>query len=239
MSFASLWNIILDIVFPPVCMQCGAYIPKHAPHTLLCASCKSSIVIRETLLCATCHARLPDNKPVCHRNQNPFYLLGAASDYDNPALKTIIHALKYQRLPSAAPILAEILSQYIENCELKIENSCIIPIPLHPARERERGFNQAFVIAKELEKKFGIPIEERLMRIKHTAPQVTRKNKEQRKENIRNCFQINNNHKEEWKEKTILLLDDVTTSGETIKEAVRALRAHGAKKIIALVVAKA
>lgn len=294
MSFASLWNTILDIVFPPVCIHCGAYIPKHAPHTLLCASCKESIIIRETLVCATCHARLPNNKPICHRNQNPQYLLGAASDYDNPALKTMIHALKYRRLPSAAPILADILSQYLlainnnyystahrealgvpmgmvsdsairQTAEAESDpsererrlvsaagaetqpilkerwnNYLLIPIPLHPTRERERGFNQTLLIAKELQKKFGIPIEKRLMRIKHTAPQVTRKNKEQRKENITHCFQIDNdNNKEKWKEKTILLIDDVTTSGETMKEAVRTLRAHGAKKIIALVVAKA
>ncbi len=241
-------NHIFDIVFPPLCLHCGQYI-KEAPHgaralhstSLICKTCETSITRHTTLFCPLCRARLPENTPICSHAHNTQYLLGAVGDYSDPVLQTLIRALKYQRLQSVALILGNLLSKYLLNIIQPNQNNyLLVPIPLHPARERERGFNQARLLAQEIKSATGIPIIEGLVRIKNTEAQAKMNDRETRKINIENCFAWNPRyHTREIRKKNIFLIDDVSTSGATLQEAVHVLRKHGAKKIIALVVAKA
>jgi len=141
-----------------------------------------------------------------------------------------------------ASVLAEYLSASISNFELEISNYIILPIPLHPRRERERGFNQALVLAELLKGKSEIlreiPILTGvLVRIKPTLSQTKRKGREGREENVRNCFGVLK--PELISGKDIFLVDDVFTSGATMREAVRVLKSAGAGKITALAAARA
>lgn len=235
----NVWHHTLDILFPPLCLHCSAYIGKEGGGKLLCTPCESSITIHATLFCPACHARLPENKAICHTNETPAYLLGAASEYQNKALQALIHALKYQKLQPAASLLGNILSSYIRNSNLEISNFVVVPIPLHPARERARGFNQATLLAETISAAYHIPLTHALIRIKNTEPQANMPDRAMRKKNMEGCFAHNPSASHALREKHILLVDDVTTSGATIKEAVRALRSEGARTIIALVAAKA
>jgi ComF family protein len=236
----SLWcggkDIILDILFPPLCLNCQKYLQNK--NKFICDTCLAAIKFNNTLFCPVCRARLADNKRICHYDSQ--YLLAAAGNYDDLVLQNLIHHFKYKSFKNLAPILAEILIKYLSNLSLsmvKSQKSVVVPVPLHPRRERQRGFNQAKLIAGIVAKKFNWDLFEGLKRIKNNKPQVGLRDSEARVKNMAGCFEIQN--PERVKNKDILLVDDVFTSGATMNEAVKILKANGAKRIIALVIAKA
>jgi len=231
-------NIILDILFPPLCLNCHkTLITEQKLQTqYLCDVCYNSIQLNTSLFCPVCRLRLAENKKICsHAN----YLLGAAGNYDDPVLRNLIHYFKYNSFENLTPILGELIIKYIENCKFKIENYIVIPIPLHRSKERQRGFNQSKLLAEYIARQLNLNLIDALKRTKNTKPQAQCKNNESRTENIKNCFKINDSAIELIKNKNILLIDDVFTTGSTINEAVQILKQNGAQKIIALVVAKA
>jgi len=230
-------NFILDILFPPICLNCKGGLTRNE---YLCDTCYNSIRLNTSLFCPVCRLRLAENKKICsHTN----YLLGAAGNYNDMAIRNLIHYFKYNSFENLTPILGEILIKYIKNCKLKIENFIIVPIPLHRVKERQRGFNQSKLLAEYIAQKISAPqnlkIVDALKRIKNTKPQAQCKNNESRTENIKDCFKIKDLAIESIKNKNILLIDDVFTTGSTINEAVKILKQNGCRKIIALVVAKA
>jgi ComF family protein len=232
------FNTIGDIFFPPVCVACGDSIA----HGVLCATCRQGIVGFDTLFCGTCAARLPDQKKICHKDA-PF-VLGAAAPYDDDALRAIIHALKFQGIGAAAEPLAEILAAYVARLGLDLGGDgasgawTVTPMPLSPQRARARGFNQSALIARPLARALGTPFDEHLLaRIAHRKPQSDTKDIFERRENIKGCFALAPGA--DVHNKKIVLVDDVTTSGTTFTEAARVLKTGGAKKILALAVAKA
>ncbi len=121
--------------------------------------------------------------------------------------------------------------------QLDLSNSIFIPIPLHHARECERGFNQSELVARQLGATLAIPVvAHALQRIRATEPQATNK-KCSRETNVSGCFAVLD--PAAIRGPRVLLVDDVTTSGSTLREATRALHAAGARQVIALVVARA
>ncbi len=240
-------EILLDILFPPLCLNCQKHLETRIAtnanintnsreyKNYLCDNCYSLIKLNNTLFCPVCRARLADNKRICHYDSQ--YLLAAAGNYDDPVLQNLIHYFKYKSFKNLSLILGEIAAKYIENCKLKIENFVVVPIPLHPRRQRERGFNQAKLLAEITAKNSNLELEDCLKRIKNTKPQSQLKDSEKRRSNVFNCFSITS--PDFVKGKNIILVDDVFTSGATMNEAVKILKQNGAKRIIALVVAKA
>ena len=181
---------------------------------------------------------MADNKRICHYDSQ--YLLAAAGNYDDLVLQNLIHYFKYKSFKNLAPILGEILIKYLSNLSLsmvKSQKSVVVPVPLHPRRERQRGFNQAKLIAEIVAKTFALELFVNMKRIKNNKPQAKLKDSEMRIKNMAGCFKIEN--PEQIRDKNILLVDDVFTSGATMNEAVKILKANGAKRIIALVIAKA
>jgi ComF family protein len=123
---------------------------------------------------------------------------------------------------------------------LKIENFIIVPVPLHRSKERQRGFNQSKLLAKNIAEHLNLKMLDALKRVKNTKQQAQCKNNEQRIKNVEDCFKIKNPETAELiKHKNILLIDDVFTTGATMNEAVRILKQNSCGRIIALVAAKA
>jgi predicted amidophosphoribosyltransferase len=293
-SLRKVQNIILDILFPPICLNCRKSFNHQ--NKLICENCLSLIKINYTLFCPICRARLAENKLTCQhktltyadltqtsadKKQKTFsYYLAAAGNYDDQVLQNLIHYFKYKRFKNLAPVLGEILIKYLNQLSLikakeissergseaerawfpseareseaeapakplagRLSGSenlslwLIVPVPLHPRRERERGFNQAKILAEIVAHHFNLTLIEALKRIKNTKPQAKIKDIEKRMQNIFNCFAIKS--PEAIQGKNIILIDDVFTSGATINEAVKVLKQNGAKKVIALVLAKA
>lgn len=228
-------QIALDILFPPICILCERHLNNGEKEKSICTMCLKSIPVAVVLTCPVCGARLADNKKTCHKDSG--YRLAASSSYNNDQVKKLIWRLKYEKKSAAAKPLALILETHLRNLALNISDYHILPVPLHKNRERERGFNQAALIAEHLSKKISLPvIKGGFIRTKDTEPQAESKNFEAREKNVLGSFQITN--PEFIKGKNIILLDDVFTSGSTMNEAVEALKTEGAAKILALVVAK-
>lgn len=225
---------LLDILFPPDCLHCKNNLPTEEKADKICNSCIFSISIHSTLFCAVCRARLPENRKVCHKDAP--YMLAAAVNYDGP-VKDIMHQLKYRRWTSLVQIIRPILNNYLKNMALSAEGYIIVPIPLHLERQRERGFNQAELIGSIISETLEIPMRTDLLtRVKKTKAQAELKNYKDRSSNVAGAF--NAESPERLSGKNVILVDDVYTSGATMNDAVRALRAAGAKKIIAFAFAK-
>ncbi|MGC9611112.1 MAG: phosphoribosyltransferase family protein [Minisyncoccia bacterium] len=252
-----LTHNLLDIIFPPVCLACKEYLKNGAEKSRrVCDACSVKLDYLPGFLCPICLRRLPTDlpaevstkagvlirtcRPPCHKNAQ--FVLASPLDYSNSAVREIIRVLKYDGIRTAAEPLTSVLAGYLSssfgNYEMKIEDFSLIPVPIHSSKERKRGFNQALVIAEELKKKTNIPvIPEALKKIKATPSQTEKKNNEEREENVRGNFAVKK--PELIAGKNIFLVDDVFTSGATMREAVRVLKLAGAGKIIALAVARA
>lgn len=227
--FKQIWLRILNVLFPNICLNC-----RQESETILCPKCLDKISVNQTFFCAVCKRRLAENKKICHKKTA--YLLAPAGSYQDPALKQLIWILKYRRFRPAAKIIAEILNRYLENIGLDWSKFKITSVPLHPHRQRQRGFNQAELIADELAKLRKTTAENYLTRIKDNAPQVKMKNREERKTNMKECFSAIKNAP--LKNQSIILVDDVSASGATLESAALVLKKAGAKKIIGLVLTK-
>src|SRR3989344_7065277 len=92
-SIAKIKELLLDILFPPICLNCNTYLKKEEKDSALCGSCLAKIQVHNTFFCSVCRARLPENKKVCHKNSS--YLLGAAVNY-NESVKSLVHGFKYK-----------------------------------------------------------------------------------------------------------------------------------------------
>ena len=227
---------MLDVFFPINCLDCGA------PSNWLCESCQRKIKRRDQQLCPVCEKNITPDGQVCFACKKKTALTGllVATSYQQPLISKTVHLFKYRFLAELALPLAELILQAIQTCELPLPD-LIIPIPLHPRRLRWRGFNQATLLAQEIANKLlpEVCLEistDTLIRQRYTLPQMTLKDHRQRNANIQNAFVVTDATK--IKNKRILLIDDITTTGSTIFECARVLKKAGAKEIYAAVIAR-
>ncbi len=151
-------------------------------------------------------------------------------------MRELVHSLKYRRNREVAVLFAGMLASHLATMHIVFsKDTALVPIPLHRARERIRGFNQSFLIAKMLGEKIGIEVvPDALQKIRKTMPQISL-SREERLENLRDTFAVRNPLSVVGK--TVVLVDDVKTTGATLEEAGRVLKQAGAKQIWAITVA--
>ena len=220
---AKFLNFLLDLFFPRFCLSCqkeGSY---------LCQDCQATLEISRF------------HQQYSTQNLRDLYF---ALNYQSPLIKNLIQKFKYQ--PFVKELAFNLASLIIEHFQLLDnpppfyggeKNFILIAVPLEKRKLKWRGFNQAEEIAKELSFFLKIPlISDCLIKTKDTIAQVELK-AEARKENIKGVFLVKN--KDLIKEKKILLVDDVYTTGSTMEEAARVLKEAKAKEIIGIVVARA
>jgi ComF family protein len=143
----------------------------------------------------------------------------------------LLHSLKYQGNLAMASVLADLLTARIDPDALP---DFIVPMPLHPARLRERGFNQALEIARRVSRKSGIPLLPGICRRIKDTPSQTGLPWKEREKNIRNAFSC----EADLRGKHVAMLDDVMTTGATLNELAKALRKSGAAHVSGWVVAR-
>jgi len=225
-------NYILELIFPVYCVACGK------DEFWLCPKCLEKIDIKIKLVCPLCQQENKQGRvcPSC-RAKSSLNQLVVVADYQDKTIQNIIHLLKYNFAYEIRSAFADILDKFFRINPLKLPAAClIIPIPLHKKRRRFRGFNQAQIIGEELAKIFSLPIIiDNLQRIKYTQPQVELAAKE-RKNNIIGAFSLNNPL--EISGKSVILIDDVYTTGSTMNEAGKVLKKAGAKEVIGFVIAR-
>lgn len=231
-------NIVLDILFPPLCLGCKKTLEENSE--LLCAACREKIQsnakAQSAFFCSECGNRLPEMKKTCH--PGALLICGAVEIYGHEPATELVKLLKYSGIRSAAEILGDIIYQYAISLNIPLETFAVMPIPLPKKRVRSRGYNQAELIAQQFIKNTRLEtLMLRALERKYTKPQTEMKNYESRQKNIAGCFLVKN--RSLIAGKNIILVDDVYTSGATMKEAARVLKAAGTKKILGLTVLRA
>lgn len=222
--FSAIW----DIIFPKKCINCkkeGSY---------LCEDCLSLIEINPFTYCLCEKMEKRSSCEKC-KNRNLDKIFSAAS-FNNRIVKEAIHKLKYNYIEELSAPLAILVLSHLQAVNCPIDKNFIIsPVPMHIKKEKRRGFNQSEKIAKLISESTGIPLSASLIKIKETRPQMEL-NKEERSQNIKGCFAVKNG--EEFKNKTVLLLDDLYTTGNTMDECAKVLKENGAKEVWGLSVAR-
>jgi ComF family protein len=152
-------------------------------------------------------------------------------------LRQGIHILKFEKKISIHKPLGDLLVNYLktEQNDLIRQIDFIIPVPLHRKRLRERGFNQAYLLALYIGRHFNIPLNLELKRVRFTTPQMNLR-KEERLRNIRGAFEIKNHSSIAGK--CLLLVDDIFTTGATVDECSKVLIKAGAKRVFVLTLAR-
>lgn len=232
-------QFLIDALFPPQCIPCGKKLLSTARFTCVCDECFGRIPIRTGFTCSLCGARQPSLINECHKGQPT---IAAATEYTNREAQLLIRALKYNAVRGASLPLASVLLKYLSaRTEIATHNGfLLVPIPLHPRKIRTRGFNQSTLLAQELTRalpqKF-LYSDQVLTRTRNTPSQTSKKTHAEREHNMRDAFMVQNPNA--VKGKIIFLVDDVSTSGSTIREAARVVKRAGARSVVGLVVAKA
>lgn len=227
-------NAVLDLIFPKHCAGC------QSEGVLLCDICKNGLYARMlTPTCPICSFR-NGTGVVCKpcRKKTALSRLVAAFPYQEKTVRELLHIYKYNRAREAGPICAEFLIAHARQWHMPFPRTAIIiPIPLHSARMRERGFNQSEEIGKLFAASFKLSYRgDILQRTKYVQSQVACADFRERRKNITGVFTA---HKTaEIQNKTIVLVDDITTSGSTMNEAARILKEAGAKSIWGVVIAR-
>jgi ComF family protein len=157
----------------------------------------------------------------------------AVGEYDG-ALRAIIHAIKYEGRRSLSRPLAALM--HARGAEVLDGGSCLIPVPLHPSRRRERGFNQAADLARHLSTLLDLPVRKALRRTRATASQTGLPAAE-RHRNVRDAFGVTRAARE-LAGSTVVLIDDVSTTGATLEACAGALKEAGVSEVRALTAAR-
>ena len=224
----------LDAVFPPQCLGCKKY-----AQTYLCHQCFNSIPLNVDFVCLGCGVKTESQKP-CPECISRWSLDGlyVATQYSHPLLEKVIKGYKYRFIDSLSVPLAKLMGRYlvsIKESPFK-DNPLLVSVPLHPRRFRWRGFNQSDLLAKELSINFGLEYINCLVKNKATQPQAEQKDKESRMNNIGSSFRCINS--EVVKGRSILLIDDICTTGATLNECARVLKESGAQIVFGFTVAR-
>lgn len=241
MSRLGLLNFALDYIFPPYCLTCGSH-EVYQTGYFICKECFDSISFISHPFCLRCGKPFLTESVRDHLCgdcliQEPYFNQVRALGKYEGTLEKIIHLFKYHQKFSLENIFELLLENNQKNGVNFYSYDLLIPVPLHVSRLRQRGFNQAVLLGKILHKKYQVPLQTTVLkRIVCTLPQVNLQVKE-RRDNVRNAFQVNGPGT--VKNKAILLLDDVYTTGATMNECARVLKKSGASQVDGFVIARA
>ena len=235
---------LAEFVYPCRCPSCegaGGSPGETGRAGVFCNSCAQRLRLIHPPWCELCGLPLPapptKSGQCCNRCRTtplPFRRGRAVAFYEGPVTKAI-RRLKYGRRESCAYPLADLVVDHLPGDIIPSKYDRLIPVPLHPGRLRERGFNQTGLIAARLGARLGIPVDHAtLHRIRNLPPQSSL-GADARRRNIRGVFAVKGR---ELRGSRVLLLDDVYTTGATVKEASLAMLDAGVERVDVLAVAR-
>ncbi len=231
-------NWLLDLILPVRCIGCrkfGGYI---------CRGCLRTISIKKTFECIGCKRNTPLGQTcyLCAKTNSVDQLL-IVTDYKNSLVEKSLKFLKYRFISDLEQPLSVLMKRYLKWLTLDKKfnvfqiNPLLVFVPLHPRRLNWRGFNQSELLAKDLADTFQMEMADDVIeRTTNTIPQADIKEREERLKNLSGIFKIKNKNKLVGRE--VILIDDICTTGATLNECAKVLKANGASKVIGLVVAR-
>ena len=220
----------IDLLFPKRCVGCdveGAF---------LCGECSDDLPTLEPPYCFICSQPGDLTMRLCHRCwERPLQIDGIRSPYRfEGAIRNAVHSLKYRNLRALAPVLAGLLADFVVS--QSIEADLLVPAPLHPRRERSRGYNQSLLLARETGALLNVEIRsDALRRVQNTPSQASVSSEDERQANVANAFQAS---PDIVSGKHVMILDDVCTTGATLEACSLALKAAGALSVQGLTLAR-
>ncbi len=227
-SLARWSQALVEFVFPAQCLGCG----RHGSY--LCPDCQASLPSVVPPICFRCGLPLGHGVlcPDCRAGTGA--LDGIRSPYLMSGLmREAVHHLKYRNLKALAPVLGELMARYLSLNPLPAE--ALVPVPLHGSRLRERGYNQAELLAREVGKRMGLPVlKTGLARERPAHPQARAASAAQRRANVEGAFLC----PDRLDGLSVLLVDDVCTTGATLDACAVALRAAGAASVWGVTLAR-
>jgi len=231
-------NWFLEVIFPVRCIGCGKF------GDYVCRGCLGTVAIKKKFECIGCKRNTPFGQTcyLCAKTNLVDQLLIVA-DYNNSLVEKSLKFLKYRFISDLDEPLLVLIKKYLKWLTLDKkfnvfnDGPLLIPVPLHQRRFNWRGFNQAELLAKRIADTFQMEIGlEIIERAGNAIPQADIKEREKRLKNLNGIFKIRNRDKLIGRE--IILIDDVCTTGATLYECAKVLKANGASRIVALVVAR-
>ena len=235
---------VIAIIYPSRCPICGRFMSvdkgfRVLPH--LCSSCLGELNPVTHPLCTICGILFPAVTGIDHLceyclRKRPWYNRARAPFLYSGLLMESIVRLKYNAETHLAFSLGALLSSSVKRWISKPGDFLIVPVPLHRRRLRQRGFNQSLLLSKALASSLGSGLDYfSLMRERDTPPQ-TGLGKDARRKNVRDAFSVT--RPEAIKNKKIVLIDDVFTTGHTLNECARTLKKSGAASVTCLTLAR-
>jgi len=223
----SFLGVICDFIYPPYCLLCESYLNPN-----------------EQIICRQCWQHLPElDRPLIsadmlfRHNQSTLYIDQSFAIYEyDLQIRELIHQMKYRGKQKLAKLFGDRLAE--KWLRIEPENvACLIPVPLHRRRYKERGYNQSLLLAEAFSRRTGIPVDRNvLIRSRYTQPQA-KMTREERLQNVLNAFSVRRS--KDIQNIVLGLVDDVVTTGSTVNECARVLRQAGAKFVISISVARA
>lgn len=231
----------LNLLLPPRCHSCRG--PLHGDEQIhLCGDCSDQLQPIVTPLCSCCGVPfatadgIDHSCSACLRHPPTFTAARAAFVYDGP-LRELIHRFKYEHQVRLRRPLGQLMAATLAPVVSDWQPDLLVPVPLYSKRLRERGFNQAILLATLLAKAWQIPLARTaLYRIRWTIPQIELHHHE-REANVRGAFAVPRPAIVEGKR--VLLIDDVLTTGSTVAECARILKRAGARSVFVITLARA
>lgn len=239
-----LFDAALALVYPQACAACGTDGVERRADWPACAACWAATCLfkGDETLCWKCGSPAEGEVPEevrpnvrCRRCETEEFDAARACGLYEGALRAAVLGLK--REPFVPPRLARMLSEAARRAPLDAA-TLVIPVPLHPARERERGFNQAALLASSVAKSIGLRLDMRsLARVAHSERHRASMDARARRESVEGAFAVTRQRL--VRDESVLLLDDVFTTGATASACARALRDAGARAVFVLTAGRA
>lgn len=224
-----LGRTALGLLFPCWCLGCGR------EGSLICDVCRRQLSEIKAPLCPRCGIPQPGGILCAGCLNHRHNIDGIRSVFRfEGVMRQAIHQFKYNNLRVIAAPLARLLGDYLSTHPLTAE--VIVPVPLHHRRLRERGYNQSKLLAKELSKITGLPLlKDSLIRQQHSQSQARAASAVERRKNVAGAFICRGDN---LKDRSIMLIDDVATSGATLDACAAALKSAGAGRVWGLTLAR-
>lgn len=240
MGGRGIWERFLDIIYPTdirciICNEKNNDMNRHG----ICKACESSLPFITPPNCLRCGKSILYHGEICSDciHIDHAFSEGMSIFEFNTEVKELIHRYKYRGQKYLSKVMIEWMAEGLNSKQWDFQ--AIVPVPLHPTRQRQRGFNQAELLARGLGRKTGVPLADNvLLRVKNT-PHQTRLNRDERQENLMNAFEIRSHDMgpKAFQDKCILLVDDVYTTGSTAHQCSRVLLENGAEKVYVITLA--
>jgi competence protein ComFC len=238
-------DAVASVIFPAPCRVCGEIL-DNASRIPICRSCLASLVPYSGVMCPRCGrpiistpALQPDATPNCHVCRRGLYDFDFARSYGGytPSMARAIVLLKYHKVLPLGGWFASRLQEVVAQNPEMFAADIVVSVPVHSARLRERGYNQAELIARPLARRLGVPYRSYLLLRTRPRPDKLKLTLRDRWRTVKGAYAIRDGERVD--NLRVLLVDDVMTTGATLDACSRALRAAGASSVVGLVVARA